>query len=443
MSLGPSGSSFLRDRMVQHGTEAKLPSIKTEPHLMIAPANVSNFGPEQMQAFFNAAMEKFMEEQKAKERSIIRGVNTPRKSEGRDYPDVEMKSMGSHYTGGSHHSRPSEYDPDDLQIDEPRRPAVATTGGGMTTQRIRVSAISDLKEFAGKEHVEDRAIDWMSKVKSAFLRDQAPDSEKCLLFGDLLTAPARNWHRQLSRSARNSWKVFSESFRVEYCGHGVSVGRQYYHARKRSDESPLEYLYRLNVAGMRAKIPLEEMLRAYQRGRARQGKAIMGSNKFRQKAAAPPTPVPSKPTRAVRAILMETASSKSESDLSGSEPDGDQRQIFVSAMSDHPKFSNDSPSRQTAADQTDRQDRNMSLKLCTHCGSTKHSDLGCWKRLTCQKCSRKGHPSDHCVFVCRACGELNDAGKCPMEEFYNMILKWYVPTKHAGMLPEKAEKMLN
>ena len=81
----------------------------------------------------------------------------------------------------SRHSRPSEYDPDDLEIDEPRRPLVATTeatpGGGISTQRIRVSAISDLKEFAGKDHDEDRAINWIGKVKSAFLRDQAPDSK--------------------------------------------------------------------------------------------------------------------------------------------------------------------------------------------------------------------------------------------------------------------------
>ncbi|KAG6586702.1 reverse transcriptase [Phytophthora cinnamomi] len=32
-------------------------------------------------------------------------------------------------------------------------------------------------------------------------------------------------------------------------------------------------------------------------------------------------------------------------------------------------------------------------------------------------------------------------GKCPMEEFYNWIRQWYNPTKHAGMLPEKAEKI--
>ena len=30
-----------------------------------------------------------------------------------------------------------------------------------------------------------------------------------------------------------------------------------------------------------------------------------------------------------------------------------------------------------------------------------------------------------------------------MEQFYNLICQWYVPNKHAGMLPEQAENMLN
>ena len=38
----------------------------------------------------------------------------------------------------------------------------------------------------------------------------------------------------------------------------VSVGILYYHARKRSNETPLEYLYRLNVAAIRAKIPMRD-----------------------------------------------------------------------------------------------------------------------------------------------------------------------------------------
>ena len=110
------------------------------------------------------------------------------------------------------------------------------------------------------------------------------------------------------------------------------VSRQYYHAKKRSDETPLEYLYRLNVAAIRAKISIregtpatrrehvehfietlddrdlakqltllrlndadnmEETLRAYQRMEARQGKSLMGSNKFRQRSAAAPDQVSS------------------------------------------------------------------------------------------------------------------------------------------------------
>ena len=46
------------------------------------------------------------------------------------------------------------------------------------------------------------------------------------------------------------------SFLVEYAGHGMSASQQYYHAKKRSEEDPLQYLYRLNVMGMQAKIPV-------------------------------------------------------------------------------------------------------------------------------------------------------------------------------------------
>ena len=44
---------------------------------------------------------------------------------------------------------------------------------------------------------------------------------------------------------------------IQYGGQGVSVARQYYLARKRSDETPLEYLHRLNVAATHAKIAIK------------------------------------------------------------------------------------------------------------------------------------------------------------------------------------------
>ncbi|KAE8974653.1 hypothetical protein PR003_g28500 [Phytophthora rubi] len=130
-----------------------------------------------------------------------------------------------------------------------------------------------------------------------------------------------------------------EQFRIQYCGKGVAMASRYYHAAQRPDETPLDYLYRLNVAGLRANVPyaegtteekrehvehfirtlnsqeadlasrltlmevpdsvaLEKKLRARQRGLAHPKKTLLGSNKFRQRA---PTPSP-QPARAVHTI---------------------------------------------------------------------------------------------------------------------------------------------
>ena len=117
-----------------------------------------------------------------------------------------------------------------------------------------MSAKGKLKEFAGREKNEERARNRISKVKSAFLRDQAPDAEKCLVFSDLLTGPARDWYNHLSRSLRTSWKALLERFIAKDGGNnGISVGRLYYHVHKQSNETTLEDLYRVNVAAIRGR----------------------------------------------------------------------------------------------------------------------------------------------------------------------------------------------
>ncbi|KAG2970381.1 hypothetical protein PC116_g25562 [Phytophthora cactorum] len=96
-------------------------------------------------------------------------------------------------------------------------------GGSSMIQRVRISAISDLKEFTGKDQDEDRARAWIGKAKSALMRDQESDAETCLTFADLLAGPARNWYRQLARSTQNKWPDLLWSFQTQYCGLGVSV----------------------------------------------------------------------------------------------------------------------------------------------------------------------------------------------------------------------------
>ncbi|OWZ11926.1 LOW QUALITY PROTEIN: reverse transcriptase [Phytophthora megakarya] len=168
---------------------------------------------------------------------------------------------------------------------------------------------------------------------------------------------------------------------------------------------------------------LEETLRARQLAKAPQGKVHAGSNKYRQKSTPENQSVPAKNARSVRAIQKAEDSSVSESDASGLEQEDECRRVYL-VESKGWEIQAPTPVHQDNPDHT-----TMSQKNCAHCGSTKHDNLGCWKRLKCQKCGRKGHPSDHCIFVCRACEEMHDSGKCPMEEFYNLIRQWYKQEK--------------
>uniref|UniRef100_A0AAV1TP38 Uncharacterized protein n=1 Tax=Peronospora matthiolae TaxID=2874970 RepID=A0AAV1TP38_9STRA len=76
------------------------------------------------------------------------------------YPNVEMESVQSRI------SQPEVFDPDDIDPDESGQDdrihaMVATTetlqDGGSIPQRIRMSEMTELKEFSGKDRDEDRA----------------------------------------------------------------------------------------------------------------------------------------------------------------------------------------------------------------------------------------------------------------------------------------------
>ena len=120
---------------------------------------------------------------------------------------------------------------------------------------------------------------------------------------------------------------------------------------------------------------------------------------------------------------MEIEDSGSDSDLSRSNGEEEPQNVFVAATSDRINNLGDQGVYPGEKRLEGSADHFTMKKSCTHCGSKRNDDRGFWKRLTCQKCGRKGHPSDKCLHVCAACGEIHDCGKCPMEEFYNLIYK--------------------
>jgi hypothetical protein len=294
---------------------------------------------------------------------------------------------------------------------------VGSAGTGVT--QLRLSAFSELKEFHGRDSSEEKARTWLNRVKSASRRDGMTGDEVCALFGDLMAGPVRQWYLQLTRNVKKSWSDLMEQFRIQYCGKGVSMASRYYHATKRPDETPLEYLYRINVAGMRAGIgygycsavekrehvelfintlgsseqelssrlalmevpdaaTLEKKLRARQRGLAQQKKALFGSNKFRQK-----TTTPSQPARAIHAIQAEA-----EEYDSGSEADDSDDQMYDQDRDeeDRARLMAAGSAGEPVRRNPDAGDPGRDRPRCCQCGSRRHLEDDCWGQLTCKKC---------------------------------------------------------
>ncbi|KAJ8554696.1 hypothetical protein ON010_g9789 [Phytophthora cinnamomi] len=317
MSLGSSGASLIQ-AIAQIQREGRpQPRSKMQPA-----ASRDNW---QAGVFLPRRHEPLLEEQEA-----LSQIQTPAEIQNPGSQDVEMESTKSQ--DPDHSDR--EYDPDELDFPTPTRAAVATTTAGSTgstlIQRVRISAISDRKEFSGKDPDEDRARAWVDKVKSAFLRDQASDKEKCLTFADLLSGSARNWYHQLPRSI--------------------------------------------------------QLLRALDRAKNRQKKSAAGFSKYRQEA--PANPAPAVPTKHVRAVQIQASDPGSDSSSDGSDSDGDEyRRIYLAGngvplprTGEEPRTLDPSKPERRPLDQAPRDPRSRiqadgsDRSRCSHCGSRKHTE---------------------------------------------------------------------
>ena len=112
---------------------------------------------------------------------------------------------------------------------------------------------------------------------------------------------------------------------------------------------------------------------------------------------------------------MESGSSDSDMDLDRLGVEMDLRKVCRMTEPDRMKNVNDQHARLDDINYDNNLDCSVPHQGCTHCELKKHDDRGCWKRLTCQKCVRKGHLDFKYFCACAACRNVHECGKCPME----------------------------
>ncbi|OWY95910.1 hypothetical protein PHMEG_00033957 [Phytophthora megakarya] len=312
MSLGPSGAAILeaiskirRPGPTRSGSQPK-GSTRTDQATI---SSSSDRSAGTLQKFFNAAMDRFLAKQQAAGADPV--VTKPQNTGPRD---IKMESIRSSDRGSNW-----EYDPND-DFPAPAQVTVATAASGSTgstvIQRVRISAISDLKGFTGKD-----------QTKIARERGSAKSDESPLVYLYRLNVAGLR--------ARLKIKDGSAKDRREHVDHYIET---------LEDQDLAERLTLLRLTDVD---DLEEVLRARDREKNRQKKAAFGSGKYRQKIANTTPSVPAKQVRAIQ-IQANDSGSDSESDGSGGS-DSDiysHRRIFLVANEDvTPKVEKESTNR--------------------------------------------------------------------------------------------------
>ncbi|OWY93537.1 LOW QUALITY PROTEIN: hypothetical protein PHMEG_00037036, partial [Phytophthora megakarya] len=192
---------------------------------------------------------------------------------------------------------------------------------------------------------------------------------------------------------------------------------------------------------------LEEVLRARDRAKRRRKKTAFGSGKFRQNASNAARSAPAKQVRAIQIQAIDFGSDTSDgSDVSISEMDS-HRRIYLTANQEvapkeegetiMPDPGHQDPGSMNHIHQEHRskiQNAGFNHNRCSHSLKSRMLEI-------CDFAANEVIRADHCLFVCRGCGEFHDMGKYPMEEFYNLVRQWFNPTKRMGMLPTSVDQV--
>ncbi|KAE8967322.1 hypothetical protein PR001_g28138, partial [Phytophthora rubi] len=177
----------------------------------------------------------------------------PPKKSKRGLPSGSSSSSSSNSNSSSDSSSSDSEDSMDEDLSTGVDASDATkVGGTLLTLRPYVSS-STLEKFDEKASMGDRRSWWERFVNMSV---QGGWTDK-MMISELkmkMSSAVRNWRGQLSKHVQNNWRRLSGEFKRKYLKARTSESERYYTMRQKSNESAMEFLYRLNEAAVKAGI---------------------------------------------------------------------------------------------------------------------------------------------------------------------------------------------
>jgi hypothetical protein len=112
-----------------------------------------------------------------------------------------------------------------------------------------------LDKFRGTED-EGNRIHWCKDFKYLARAGSRTPHERCVNLRMFLRGPAKYWIDSLDEEERFDWDVLSALFGKESCKPRQAGFEKYYTMTLRKEETPRQYLWRLNAAAKEASLEL-------------------------------------------------------------------------------------------------------------------------------------------------------------------------------------------
>ncbi len=350
----------------------------------------------------------------------VRATTVPTQRTTRSVPQVNFVSAANQV----------EYDQDEEAVAE-------EAGQSRWCQGKPYVPMDAIPNFTGKA---GGAEDWLNKF--IYVADQANWSNKmrCDTFRFKMIENAKWWFQSLPSTTQKRWTDLKDSFKKNYEIGVRDPVERYWSAYRKESETPLEYLTRFNAYAKSAKIDrfkgktamehvqrylitlndkalsdklfmldilntsdLEERLRTMERG---QKKALAFSKRHVDDRKAKSAPSDRKLVgRAAAAYSREVrwvdedAEDQWMADYYQEEADRE----YAIAYSARESYERPEGSAYQRRPEQSYQRR-----------SEPYPPRQDWKNEICRDCGRKGHPTERCLFRCRACSRIHDEGICPV-----------------------------
>ncbi|KAE8974376.1 hypothetical protein PR001_g26011 [Phytophthora rubi] len=177
----------------------------------------------------------------------------PPKKSKRSSPSGPSSSYSSSSSSSSDSSSSDSEDSLDEDLSTGVDASDATkVGGTLLTLRPYVSS-STLEKFDEKASMGDRRS-WWERFVNMSVQGGWTDKMKISELKMKMSSAVRNWRGQLSKHVQNNWRRLSGEFKRKYLKARTSESERYYTMRQKSNESAMEFFYRLNEAAVKAGI---------------------------------------------------------------------------------------------------------------------------------------------------------------------------------------------